>query len=149
MCIIVLADGQPNGQGLIGLGPNAGSFIRGALNNDEGDTALDRIFLQNTSTPNILTILLGRSNDPTDQFPGYITVGEVLQGYENITSQPKLPVSSVAPGDKADQHWQTLADDDGFVGPDGKPINVSSIVDGGNKLTVVMDSGFTLPQVPR
>lgn len=145
----IVAHGKDDGQGLIGLGPNAGSSIRGALNSGQGNTVIDRIFLQNISTSNFLTILLGRSNDPTDKFPGDITVGEIVQGYENITSQPKLPVTRVPLSNRAGQHWQTFVDENGFVGPDGNSINAPSIVDGGNKLTVIMDSGFSLPQVPR
>jgi hypothetical protein len=52
---------NPVGKGLIGLGPNSGSNIFQELNNSAGDAVLDRIFLQNTSTPNYLTVNLGRS----------------------------------------------------------------------------------------
>ena len=38
-----------------------------------------------------------------------------------------------------------------IIGPDGKHINTTSHVSGGgkNKLNVIMDSGFSLPQVPK
>jgi hypothetical protein len=115
----------------------------------QGDSVLDRIFLQNTSTENYMTILLGRSDDPTDMFPGEITIGEVVTGYENVTNQPRLPVTRVPIRDQIDQHWQTLLDKGGFIGPDGNPINATSVVDGSRNLTVIFDSGFSLPQVPR
>lgn len=145
----ILADGKQDGSGLIGLGPNSGSSIHSSLNNMQGDSVLDRIFLQNTSTENYMTILLGRSDDPTDMFPGEITIGEVVTGYENVTNQPRLPVTRVPIRDQIDQHWQTLLDKGGFIGPDGNPINVTSVVDGSRNLTVIFDSGFSLPQVPR
>ena len=139
------------GTGLIGLGPNYGSQVHAALGNSTGDAVLDRIFRQNTSTPNYLTILLGRDDDPSDKFPGDLTVGEILPGYEAITSQPKLNVSQVSINDIGDQHWQTVLDPSGVIGPDGKAINVDTVVDSTSdktQLTAVFDSGFSFPQVP-
>ncbi len=140
---------NPKGEGLIGLGPNFESNVHQVLNSKDGDAPLDRIFRDNTSTPNYITIYLGRSDDPTDPFPGDLTIGSPVPGYENVTSQPKLPVFNV--GAKGGQHWQTLLDANGIIGPDGKAINTTSHVSGGgkNKLNVIMDSGFSLPQVPK
>lgn len=101
------------------------------------------------STPNYLTALLGRSDDPTDLYPGDITVGELVPGFENVTTFPKLPVAQVPVRDENDQHWQILIDKNGIIGPDGKVINVTSVVDGGPRLNAVLDTGFSLPQVPR
>lgn len=140
------------GTGLIGLGPNFGSQVFNAIGDSSGDAVLDRIFKQNTSTPNYITILLGRHDDPTDTFPGDLTVGEVLPGYEAVTSQPKLDVSQVAKNTIGNQHWQTLLDADGVIGPDGEPISVTTGVSSTpnkKQLTAVFDSGFSLPQVPR
>lgn len=140
---------NPKGEGLIGLGPNSGSEIHSTLNNPNGDTPLDRIFRQNTSTPNYLTIYLGRSDDPSDPFPGEITIGQPIKGYENVTRMPKLPVFEVDDG--LSQHWQTLLDADGIIGPDGQPVQVTSHVKNGgkNRLNAIFDSGFSLPQVPK
>lgn len=140
---------NPKGEGLIGLGPNSGSVIHSVLNNPNGDAPLDRIFRQNTSTPNYLTIYLGRSDDPSNRFPGEITIGQPIQGYENVTSEPKLPVFDV--NDGLGQHWQTLLDADGIIGPDGQPVQVASHVKNGgtNRLNVIFDTGFSLPQVPK
>ena len=110
---------------------------------------MDRIFLSNTSTPNYLTTLLGRSDDPTDLYPGNITIGEVLPNFENVTHMPKLPVVEVSVHEKDDQHWQILLDKNGITGPDGNVINITSIVDGGQQLNAVLDTGFSLSQVPR
>ena len=147
--ILDTSGNNPRGEGLIGLGPNSGSRIHQVLNSANGDTPLDRIFRQNASTPNILTIYLGRSDDPTDPFPGDLTIGEPIPGFENVTSMPKLDVTDVKGG--SGQHWQALLDVNGTRGPDGEPIRLTSRVKGGNKeqLHVVFDSGFSLPQVPK
>jgi hypothetical protein len=137
---------------MLGLGPNSGSSVHASLNNQpQGDTVLDRIFRQNVSTPNILTVLLGRSNDPTEKYPGDITVGEILQGLENIANQPRVPVTALPAPDAVSQHWQVLLDEGGIIGPNGQPIQVQSGVkstQNRNQLTAIFDTGFSFPQVP-
>ncbi|KAF9783229.1 acid protease [Thelephora terrestris] len=142
---------NPQGLGLIGLGPNQGSNVFSTLGSVSGAAVVDRIFRQNTSTPNFLSVLLGRYDDPTDTFPGDITVGDILQGYENITSQSKLDVTQVSTFESGSQHWQTLIDANGVLGPDGQPITLTTVVaktSDAYKLTAVFDTGFSLPQVP-
>ncbi|KAI0328918.1 acid protease [Cubamyces sp. BRFM 1775] len=146
---------DPDGQGLIGLGPNTGSQVRTSLGSPSGDAVLDRIFQQNTTTPNYITILLGRIRDPTDPPTGDLTVGELLPGYEKVTSQPKLPVSVVARDNAGNQHWQILLDADGIIGPAGdnviEEMNIETVVgstSNDKQLTVVLDTGYSLPQVP-
>lgn len=138
---------------MLGLGPNSGSRIHASLNNQpQGDTVLDRIFQQNVSTPNILTVLLGRSDDPMEKFPGDITVGEILQGLENITNQPRVPVTVLPAPDAANQHWQVLLDEDGIIGSNGQPIQIQSGVkstQNRNQLRAIFDTGFSFPQVPQ
>jgi hypothetical protein len=138
---------QKAGSGIIGLGPNSVSSVHAALGSKAaGDAPIDRIFRQNTSSPNFLSVLLGRSDDPDDQFPGQITVGDVIPGYENISSQTKVGVTL-----SKNQHWQVLLDSNGFLGPDGQSINVTTGVPGTKnktQLTAVFDTGFSLPQVP-
>ncbi|KAI0294677.1 aspartic peptidase domain-containing protein [Multifurca ochricompacta] len=130
---------NPPVPGILGLGPNAGSRIHTSLNDQpQGNAVLDHIFQQNVSAPNILTVLLGRSNDPAEKYPGDITVGEILPGLENITSQPK--------------HWQVLLDEEGIIGPDGKPIQVQTRVkttQNQKQLTATLDTGYSFPQVPQ
>jgi len=82
-----------DGLGLIGLGPNKGSNVFSDMGSSAGAAVVDRIFRQNTSTPNFISVLLGRHDDPTDTFPGDITVGDILDGYDKITSQEKLEVT--------------------------------------------------------
>jgi hypothetical protein len=113
------------------------------------DPPLDRIFRSNDSISNYLAVLLDRSDDPDEPYPGDLTIGEVLSGYEAVTSQPQLPVTSVMiPGN---QHWMTLLDENGIIGPDGQPITIKTQVTNTSypkNATVVFDTGFTFPQVP-
>jgi len=81
--------------GLLGLGPNKASVIRKKLSDNVGDTALQRIFEANKDSPNYITFLLDRKNDPADPFTGQLTISEVVSGFENITSMPKLDVDTV------------------------------------------------------
>lgn len=101
-----------------------------------------------------MTFLLGRVTDPesSDNVSGDLTVGEVLPGYENVTNQPKLDVTVLSSENESAQHWQILLDADGILGPDGSVIDVTTVVEStSNKkqLTVVLDTGYSLPQVPR
>lgn len=123
-CKVSVLESSENleGSGLIGLGPNYGSQVSDAIGDRSGDAVLDRIFLQNTSTPNYITFLLGRNNDPTDPPAGQFTVGELVPGYEAVTSQPKLPVSILSSNDNVNQHWQVLLDADGITGPAGENV---------------------------
>ncbi|KAI0067567.1 acid protease [Artomyces pyxidatus] len=152
---VVPADNTPSGFGLIGLGPNDASHVHTALKNKPaGDAVLDRIFSQDRSTPNFLTVLLSRSDDPDEQYPGDITVGELLPGYEAVADAPKVNVTSVGTIERLEegQHWQALMDVGGIVGPDGQAIDVTSHVSGTadkRQLTAIFDTGFTLPQVPK
>ncbi|KAH0831986.1 aspartic peptidase domain-containing protein [Lanmaoa asiatica] len=138
--------------GLIGLGPNSGSSIYDKLSGDSGNSAINRIFQQNSSSNNYITLMLSRSGDPGSQITGQFTLSSIVPGFENIMNQPQLPVEKVYKLTDKDQHWQMLTDKDvGIIGPDGQPIQYSSIVPKApsGQLVAVLDSGFTLPQVPR
>ncbi|TFY58044.1 hypothetical protein EVJ58_g6659 [Rhodofomes roseus] len=138
-------------EGLIGLGPNTGSVIRDKMDDPKGDSVLARIFQQNTTSSNYMSILLNREGDPNSAASGHMTISEVVPGYEAITEMPKLSVMKDHKLTDLDQHWQTYTDVDGLIGPDGNPIAYDSIVPSApdGQLVVVFDSGFTLPQVPR
>ncbi|KAF8895612.1 aspartic peptidase A1 [Infundibulicybe gibba] len=139
--------------GLIGFGPNSGSLIRKKLDKgDAGNTMLSRIFEQDRTTGNYISLLLDRKGDPSDLFTGQMTVSEIVPGFENITSMPKLDVDTVSKLLKAEQHWQALTDkNNGIIGPDGQAIKIKSIVPRApsGQLVAVFDSGFTFSQVPR
>jgi hypothetical protein len=54
----------PDGTGLIGLAPNSNSCVFAALGDQvAGDTPIDRIFRQDPSTPDFVSVLLNRPND--------------------------------------------------------------------------------------
>ncbi|THH20588.1 hypothetical protein EW146_g785 [Bondarzewia mesenterica] len=150
---ITPSSSHKKGEGLVGLGPNIGSNIWSKLGQkSSGDAVVDRVFRQNTSTSNFISVLLGRSDDPDEKFPGDLTIGELISGYENVTSQPKLNVTEVSSKDSSIQHWQVLLDPYGVVGPDGQAIKLTSSVSStknNKQLTAMFDTGFTLPQVPK
>jgi hypothetical protein len=142
---------QSNGfQGLVGLGFDHTSVVRGKLGSGPGDTPLSRIFQLNKTTQNFISLQLNRAKDPTDTITGQVTVSEVVSGYENVTSQTKLWLKD-AFMDANNQHWAVVTDNNGVIGPDGKTIAGDSIVRhiSGGKLVAVLDSGFTFSQVPR
>lgn len=96
--------------------------------------------------------MLNRNGDPGSQITGQFSISSIVPGFENIMNQPQLPVEKVYELTDKDQHWQVLTDKDvGIIGPDGQPIQYSSIVPKApsGQLVAVLDSGFTLPQVPR
>ncbi|KAG8214531.1 aspartic peptidase domain-containing protein [Butyriboletus roseoflavus] len=134
--------------GLIGLGPSSGSSVRALGGSAAANPPLDRIFTSNASVSPLIAILLQRSDDSDEPYPGDLAVGEVLADYQDIFNQPRHPVT-LAPL-ASGQHWQTLLDVNGIIGPNGKPIQIKTQVTGAQtqNATVVFDTGFTLPQVP-
>ncbi|KZO96241.1 acid protease, partial [Calocera viscosa TUFC12733] len=152
---------DPPAQGLLGLGPSVGSEIwiqiqqfisAGQFAHNAGDSLLDRIFQENTSTPNFISFTLSRddnANDPQSAGTGTFTVGDLISEFQNITSMPQLDVLSAPNALLSGQHFTIQVD--GANGPNGKAISfptsaVSSV--GSGKLVAVLDSGFTIPQVP-
>jgi hypothetical protein len=94
---------------------------------------------------------LGRAtDDPFNTFPGELTIGEVLPGYEAVLSQPKLPVTMT--DEPLNQHWMVLLDSAG-MSVNGKnvslPKTVVTATRDPSQLTVVFDTGFSLPQLPK
>ncbi|KAH9969733.1 aspartic peptidase domain-containing protein [Russula dissimulans] len=144
---------HPENQGILGLGPNVGSNVHDALKKQpQGDTVIDRIFRQDPTTPNILTVLLSRSDDPNVTYPGQITVSETVPGLQNISDQPKLTVKTVPSSRSGEQHWQVLLDPNGIIGPSGQRMALSTKVAGAtnsSQLACVIDTGFSLNQVPK
>jgi hypothetical protein len=102
------------------------------------------------SSPSI-TFYLDRANGTAISNNGMLTIDEVLPQYSNITSYTKLTVDKVHRLTDADQHWQVLTDANGIIGPDGNTITLKSIAPSAPKgqLVAVIDTGFTLTQVPR
>ena len=151
---VVRNNATPSVDGILGLGPSAGSNVRKQDNSSGGDTVLDRIFRQNLTTPNILTLKLSRvlqDGAEVGFHTGQLTIGSVIPEYEAIVNTTKLP--GLVDEFKV-QHWQTLLDANGIIGPDGRMINTTTTIEkplNGTKeqLHVVFDSGYSFPQVPR
>jgi hypothetical protein len=61
-------------------------------------------------------------------------------------------VTTVVEAQRTDQHFQVLLDEDGLIGPDGKPIALRTNINAAsnqNQVTVVIDTGFSFPQLPK
>lgn len=145
---------SPEGIGLIGLGPSTGSVVLNALSNSTGDPPIDRIFRQDTSIPNFISVLLNRQNGTNTSYTGEMTIGEVLPLFQNVSSQPKVPVTLLRSSLNASQHFSVLLDSDGIIGPDGKAIKITSNASDApshdsHQLHVMFDTGFTRPQLPK
>ena len=114
---------------------------------------MDRIFSQNTSIPNFISVLLSRPNDTHETYTGELTIGEILPEFHNISNQPKVPVSVLESKIALAQHFSVLLDPDGIIGPDGNAIKITSNASRApshdqSQLQVVFDTGFSLPQLP-
>ena len=146
------SSGKPEGFGVIGLGPSVGSRVLTALGNSAGDPPIDRIFQQNTSLPHFVSVLLNRLND-TRTYAGEMTISEVLPLFQNISSQPKVPVVVLQSSYNTSQSFSVLLDPDGVIGPDGNAINTTSNAPAApshnsDQLLMVFDTGDSLPQLP-
>jgi hypothetical protein len=138
----------------LGLGPDSGSnivnIIESVYDSDDprDDTVLSRIFSQNLTSQNFMSLLLTRSNDSAENFQGELTISEIIPGLEGVTSMPKLPVDITSLA--VIQHFTVTSDPDPVV-VNGHQIRLRSVVDGVNdgSLVAVFDSGFTFPQIPR
>jgi hypothetical protein len=147
------SNSTPEGLGIIGLGPRFGSVVLSALNSSAGDPPIDRIFRQDTSIPNFISVLLSRPNDTHETYTGELTISEILPEFQSISNQPKVPVSVLQSRYSHDQHFSILLDSDGIIGPDGKAIKTTSNATYApshdqSQLQIVFDTGFSLPQLP-
>jgi hypothetical protein len=145
---------SPEGYGLIGLGPSTGSVVLGTLDNSAGDPPIDRIFRQDTSVPNFISVLLNRPNDTRETYTGEMTIGEVLPLFQNISNQPKVPVTVLQSGLSTLQDFSVLLDPDGVIGPDGNAIKITSNATlaprhDSHQLQVIFDTGTAMPQLPK
>ena len=144
---------NPEGQGIIGLGPRFGSVVLAALNSSVGDPPIDRIFSQDTSVPNFISVLLSRPDDAYETYTGELTISEILPEFQSISNQPKVPVSVLQSRFSPEQHFSILLDSDGIIGPDGNAIKTTSNASNApshdqSRLQIVFDTGFSLPQLP-
>ena len=128
-------------------------MIQATLKTNVGYPPIDSIFNQNTATPNFISVLLNRPNDTQETYTGEITISEVLPLFQNISSQPHVPVSVLQSSLSAAQHFSVLLDSDGIIGPDGNAIKLTSNATlapshSSDQLQIIFDTGFSLPQLP-
>ncbi|KAG8889977.1 hypothetical protein FRB98_001712 [Tulasnella sp. 332] len=140
--------------GLIGLGPSIISNVFLTVNDVSAGPMMNRIFEQNMTSQNYITLFLSRDDDPESTAISQMTISEPLPGYESIIQQQKLPVVLTSKQNLiagAQQFWTTYTDVNGVLGSDGQPIIVQSTVEGAweGTLVTVFDSGSSLPQVPK
>lgn len=110
-------------------------------NNDDGANAIFNIFQQNPNIPTFFDMQLGRANDVGDASSGSFIIGSHIDGFENVSSQPKLPV--VSPG-----RWAVPLDQ---MAVNGKAFTFNQSVIAGvesGKVLVDIDSGFSFPPIP-
>ena len=110
-------------------------------NNDDGANAIFNIFAQNPDVLTFFDMQLSRSNDPGDTSSGSFIVGSHVSGFENVSSQPHLPV--INPG-----RWAVPLDQ---MSVNGKAFQFNqSVVPGvpSGKILVDIDSGFSFPPIP-
>jgi hypothetical protein len=123
------------------------------IKNSSGDPPIDRIFRQDNSVPNFISVLLNRPNDTQATYTGEMTISEVLPLFQNISSQPKVPVTVLSSSLNTSQHFSALLDSDGIIGPDGNAIKMTSNASlapshDSQQLQIIFDTGFSLPQLP-
>jgi len=109
------------------------------------------------NTPNFMTFLLSRDgsaegSDSVEGYPAQLTIGTVTSGLEAILDAPKLPALHDQFSPLA-QHWLTLLDANGIIGPDGQRIQTQTSIPNPtagtpDQLHVMFDSGFSIPQLP-
>ncbi|KIP10061.1 hypothetical protein PHLGIDRAFT_125889 [Phlebiopsis gigantea 11061_1 CR5-6] len=141
--------------GILGLAFDLGStvfietvetFGRG---NQQGLSFMSRVFSQNSSAPNMFTVLLGRSYDKDGPEEGAFTISEYVDGFEEVGNQTKLfrtPAQTVNITDTP--RWSVLMD---AMTVNGKmfKFNESVVPDAGQgQQVVVLDTGFTFSQLP-
>jgi hypothetical protein len=100
-----------------------------------------------------MTVLLNRPNDTAELYTGEMTISEILPEFQNISSQPKVPITVLQSSIEGDQHFSLLLDSDGVIGPNGNAIKITSNATyapthNSDQLQVVIDTGFSLPQFP-
>jgi hypothetical protein len=108
---------------------------------------MDNIFQQDPTSPNFITIQLGRSLDASNQFPGTFTFGEVLDGMQDVMNQPKLPL--IISPNSVNQEWLTHLDG---IAVNGQSVQLPQTTVQTNpdpsRLITLFDTGFTFPQFP-
>ncbi|KAF7793504.1 hypothetical protein EIP86_004616 [Pleurotus ostreatoroseus] len=139
--------------GIMGLSFDIAStvFVETAtvLNNTSGLTFLTNVFQQNTSAPNLFTVLLGRSYDKDGPEEGAFTIGEYVDGFESVAQQTKLFRTPAQTVNVTTQPRWSVQMDSMTVNGKQFQFNASSVPEADpGKQVAVLDTGFTFSQLP-
>ncbi|KZT21091.1 acid protease [Neolentinus lepideus HHB14362 ss-1] len=117
-----------------------------------GATVLTQIFRQNTSQPNFISFLAGRTTDLESPYNGTFTISEYAPGYEKVAETPKLPVvlPSASQTDLSPR-WNILLDGLTVNGKsfDFKKFNSSNPSTPKGKAMANLDTGYTFGPVAK
>ncbi|KAI0954133.1 hypothetical protein AcW1_006619 [Taiwanofungus camphoratus] len=143
-----------NVRGILGLAFDQASIvdleilINLGVNETIGRTFVSNVFAQNDSTPNLFTILLGRSGDPAYTTEGLFTIGEYDPDFSAVASQPRLPRFPNYKNISTPPRWSVVMDRM-TVNGQAFQFNTSGVpgVPEGS-VVAVLDTGFTFPPIP-
>lgn len=133
-------------QGLLGLGFTSLSNIDNLMNqtgSSAGRSFLFNAFSTNPQEPNFISFALSRSSDDEDEVNGAMTIGEYVQGYNQIEQTPAISTWPV----KHPSRWNVLLE--AFhVG--AKPTTVTSKIPSApaNRAVVLLDTGTSYTYAP-
>jgi len=141
----------PEFQGMMGLGfgtPQVSPITLAIALADNSTnlqpTFIKSIFAQNKTTPNVVSILLSRTDDLEATANSSFTIGEYLAGYEQVQTQPHLPLFIPENGLA---RWSVIMEGYSVNGKLGPLHSASPNVTNGTAIAVI-DTGATLVQVP-
>lgn len=137
----------------MGLAFDQGSdvFVEMAVqtNTSVGRTFLSNVFAQNTSAPNMFSVLLGRTGDTDGNQEGIFTIAEYDPGFPNITCQPKLPRTPAQLDNFTTLPRWSVEMDSMKINGKAFQFNKSSVAEAApGKTIAVLDTGFTFSQIP-
>lgn len=133
-------------EGLLGLGFTSLSKIDHVMNqtgSSVGRSFLFNAFSINPQEPNFISFALSRSSDDQDEVSGAMTIGEYVQGYEQIEQTPAI---STWPA-KNPMRWNLLLE---AVHVGANPKTVTSKIPNAptNRAVVLLDTGTSYTYAP-
>lgn len=133
-------------QGLIGLGFTSLSNIDYAINrtgSSSGRSFLFNAFSVDSQEPNFISFVLSRSSDDQDELSGAMTIGEYVQGYEQIEQTPAISTWPI----KNPARWNVLLE---AIHVGTKPTTVTSKVPNApaNRAVALLDTGTSYTYAP-
>ncbi|KAH9945767.1 aspartic peptidase domain-containing protein [Amylocystis lapponica] len=122
--------------------------VQWGTNQTLGRTFLSNVFAQNSSSPNMITILLGRASDPEYNTEGVFTIGEYDPELADVANQPQLQRYPNYNNISTPPRWSVVMD--GMtVNGQAFSFNTSGVpgVPAGAQVAI-LDTGYTFPPIP-